>query len=870
MGEVILTVYNDSGSPPVGHVMDLDGTETIALSLLITDILQLDVRGTFSKEFRVPWTPANAQFFGPINNVGYDGWFDFNRKTRASIATETLLISRGHIQIKKMFRVPSGEFYAELVFFGDTPDLARTIGEKKLSEIEDLPNLDHTSTYADIAASVAGTFESGDAMYALTDKGFNFSEEGTPGTRQVMNPATPLYGNELTLCINEGYLFRQIMADAGFELNAVTLLAELDTMWMPFISDTQYTKCAEDVNTEGFGVHLSSDLTGLTASTQVTSLTEDYDLGTNFASNQFTVPFTGWFAFFGQVRIEKTSGAGNSTYQIQLRLSDNTTPILIGNAASIDSGDGEISLSFFGQNQQIFLNSGDIVELWVHEAGSGNFTIHSGALNSATGTWWKLVSVSPPAWGGSVIVANNAPDMKQMDFVRDKIKQFNLAVVPDKDFPNKITFEPLVDYIGSGATLDWTSKIDISKDVIIAPTTDTQSRTLRWTYGKEDDALNKIYFNFARRIFGENYISDLENDFATSEMKIELVTKPTPCNLIPGTNIIIPKFLDDNGKFFKPGPRSLYYSGTALGVMVYDDGGAAVESTEVPVLNHMNTTDGGIGASDYDLNFGVETLMQPVNGVPYLNLYYRWWKDYINSLYSAEARIMEANFALNLTDILTLSFADKIYIIDSFWRLLEIQDYNVEGVQVVRCKLLRILANIVDCAWSPYSVAASGQVTFVAPDGVTTGDGTETCCERYGYEWNAAASKCFAFTDDKPDHPVTVALGAVGPGQPIQVPGAISTPIIEISSDFTVTPQISTYLVDSSGAAVTITLPSALKFKPGIEFTIKKIDSSGNNVVIDGNGSETIDRAATVTLNTQDHYRTIKSDGQNWYIIAQN
>lgn len=64
-----------------------------------------------------------------------------------------------------------------------------------------------------------------------------------------------------------------------------------------------------------------------------------------------------------------------------------------------------------------------------------------------------------------------------------------------------------------------------------------------------------------------------------------------------------------------------------------------------------------------------------------------------------------------------------------------------------------------------------------------------------------------------------------------------------------------------------VTLPAALGAK-GHMYYIKKTDSSGNTVTIDGSGAETIDGALTKVLATQYDAIVVQSDGSNWHIIA--
>lgn len=77
-----------------------------------------------------------------------------------------------------------------------------------------------------------------------------------------------------------------------------------------------------------------------------------------------------------------------------------------------------------------------------------------------------------------------------------------------------------------------------------------------------------------------------------------------------------------------------------------------------------------------------------------------------------------------------------------------------------------------------------------------------------------------------------------------------------------------TILVDATAGAITITLP-AVASSAGVTLTVKKIDSSGNAVTLDGNASETIDGATTKALSAQWASLTIHCNGSAWYIVGE-
>lgn len=71
---------------------------------------------------------------------------------------------------------------------------------------------------------------------------------------------------------------------------------------------------------------------------------------------------------------------------------------------------------------------------------------------------------------------------------------------------------------------------------------------------------------------------------------------------------------------------------------------------------------------------------------------------------------------------------------------------------------------------------------------------------------------------------------------------------------------------DATTAAFTVTLPAAAG-NSGRRIIVKKMNSNGNAVTVDGNASETIDGSTTYVISIQ--YETVEmvSDGTNWVIV---
>jgi len=113
----------------------------------------------------------------------------------------------------------------------------------------------------------------------------------------------------------------------------------------------------------------------------------------------------------------------------------------------------------------------------------------------------------------------------------------------------------------------------------------------------------------------------------------------------------------------------------------------------------------------------------------------------------------------------------------------------------------------------------------------------------------------------------TIRRVALGDGASIDVEGHFAANVTVVESLTFTADDDHVLLVNDTvaGGEVTITLPAAKGAEDRI-YHIKKIGSTAN-VVIDANGTETIDDGLTATLTTQFESIQIASDGSNWFIV---
>lgn len=727
--------------------LDLTENESLSVDYQFSNIQDIGVlSSSFSRTFRLPASPTNVAFFGELQNPNYTGWLNPKRKLKAVIYVGSIPVVRGYLQIKNTYTREGNWSEFEVVVFGEQNTFAKDVGEAKLSDL-DYSGLNEDVTWANIQAKWSGAQ---DLRYGLCDRGRNWTLEGEAGGT-VPNADDPIYPGEFTPMVSEPWLIEKIFSEAGWEIDSDFVTNDIDDIYTPFTNGSRFIKCDVEPEGEKFNV-------GVTTSTVIsTNATIDspleignqsdsgnfWDTNSNYttgANNYYTCPWAGVYTF--NVWFHGTITGGGPTTLCAFVVRNETTNV---NEWAGYSNPGAVNI--YAEGIEVFAQAGDQIRIGV--AGpfaSANLTLDGGSSpDYQDGTGWQLTKISDPFYGETMDLAQNAPDMKQIDFIKAVATKYNLVTVPDVNNDKKLEVEPFNDFIGTGSSKDWDSKIDLSKDRIVTPVVDVQNKTLELTYTPDKDILNKWVEENGKRVYGRKLIEDSENDFATQNKKIICGFSATPVNAIKGTTVLIPKFINESGTAIEPKPRTLYWVGEedieADTIYVYNDGTSA--AVAMTVYGHFGHYDAKIpDVADNDLNFGEETPFQVINGVPAFNLYKRYWEDYYSSIYSEDSRMMVAYFALTATDIHNFKFSDNIYLQGAKWRINKITGFDPTTEQSTKVELIKIVTAAQSCEWTPVSSNQDGSIVFQDASG-STGNGTEACCVFFGGVWDSGKSKCF-------------------------------------------------------------------------------------------------------------------------------
>jgi len=101
-----------------------------------------------------------------------------------------------------------------------------------------------------------------------------------------------------------------------------------------------------------------------------------------------------------------------------------------------------------------------------------------------------------------------------------------------------------------------------------------------------------------------------------------------------------------------------------------------------------------------------------------------------------------------LSDVLSFRFNDRVFIKDSYWRIIEVTDYKVGLYESTKVKLIKIVEPAPDCDLVPTTVLIDESMTQVIEFEDLEGNpapSTEACCIRYGYSWEPMLGQCIAY-----------------------------------------------------------------------------------------------------------------------------
>ena len=289
------------------------------------------------------------------------------------------------------------------------------------------------------------------------------------------------------------------------------------------------------------------------------------------------------------------------------------------------------------------------------------------------------------------------PDMSGSDFFNGLCKMFNLLVSPSKIDPTILNIEPLIEYYQSpNEALQWTQKIDESKDIEVMPSINFASKNYSFRFADSDDYYNVLYFNNFSEQYG-SFLLEAQNEYGKDNTVYQLpfaqkVLANIPINDTTFTDLITPQCWvigSDGNVAPKQGKPFIVQIGELrnVGFKIINEFNAVVTFTSYPYVGHMDSID----APTFDLNFGVPKILYWAGAEFTQNNLYPYHEQFIKEIISRFGKLLKCYINLNSTDIFSLDFQFLINIGGVVYRLQKILDYNTSNDESTKVELLKYI-----------------------------------------------------------------------------------------------------------------------------------------------------------------------------------
>lgn len=454
----------------------------LALTYSIGSIKDLTKRAAgYSKTFMIPANQHNNTILNPMLAVGaLREKIDWQP---CRIKVDGIIVFKGLLRVEEGVTGMGGAYSCHII--QDSIDWTTLLKDLKICDIALLEPTEakQVKSYANIIDSWNNNPVSGGAFPANGDDyHFGLVNYGDWDAQSINpNPASIDYNhnpNDFHPSIFAYRLIHKIFAGIGYKLESNFIESETFTrLCHPYTSGeeyievdlfgpggSQFTKVERTVKTTAGG-NFSSGGMCPHGDTRYwyPNLTLGTDSGNNWdgnsASNGFVAPFTGDYSLqaIGKLYLSQNLVATNTSY-IGIYFEKNGSFLQWAGVAY--KGDPGIS-NGITKNQTIVvtLNAGDKITYRIKA--SNNSFVWDMWLDASHMSFsaYPVVSSIVPSYNYNL--SKILPCTKQMDYLKGLSELFNLQWTADKE-TKVVRVEPYDQFYGSGKTVDWTDKLDIS------------------------------------------------------------------------------------------------------------------------------------------------------------------------------------------------------------------------------------------------------------------------------------------------------------------------------------------------------------------------------------------------------------------------
>ena len=661
-----------------GELLDQYKDESVDIVSSVLDAGDITKNtGDYSKSFTIPASKNNNKIFKHWYNASIDNGFDSRSKVEGSIDIDGVPFKLGKWRLNKCNIVKGRLESYSINFFGNLPNISDTIGEDLLSDLS-FPTLDHDWTSDNIIDGLEGDLLNADVVYTLmANKRYFYNSHS--GAHDV--DATTI---NISSDANTSHATGVVWSDLRPSVKLSKIIDAIETRYnaatyenpivfsKDFFGTTEFDKQylwlkADDRDAIGGGREIVDFTAGsetyINLTTNIGTFVTDVATNTRFAISNIITP---------------ASGYENVPYTFIVKNVDTGDDVYAWDRTQWGNGDGVVSIG-----TRLFSPSGTTTfnfEWYVESKAKIEFTSRISIVKQVGGTFsGSDVTTGSQTLLNRVVIGDEMPELKIVDFLKGIFNMFKLVAVPKDD--GSIYINSLDSYYSQGQRYDATKYIDFAKFDV------DRGELLKRISFEFEEPSTILNMEFKKRAadkqgYGASLVNVYESltpkkliDGDTLEVKLPFeqiyFERLVDQNLnITGenTNIQTGVILDDNLNQVVPKPVLHYVSKQDISStpirFVNDLAADVVLNTDLIIPTHSFGTIAPVYANIFEAEFSNFTGESLVN-----NLYSIHYKDYVTAIFELKRRTFKYTAKLPIQIVTRLELNDVIAIGEIDYRI---------------------------------------------------------------------------------------------------------------------------------------------------------------------------------------------------------
>lgn len=671
-----LTVQLYIGSSQV----ELFDDESISVTSSIQNVKDIaKIFTDFSQSFSVPASRNNNKIFKHFYNFDVDNGFDARVKASAELQINYVPFRKGKIRLEGVQMKNNVAYAYKLVFYGNTVTLKDLLGEDMLSSLSYLDNynftLNNTNIKTGLESGLTLNSQSEAVIYPLISPEYRYIYDSS-GTASTLTKTRNIKSSTLS---DDGACIHSEDLKPAIRLYHILEAIE-DKYGLTFSTDFFADNGTDNPEFRDFydlymWLHREQGINVLSNEVEflIDSIVPESEWnGVTFYSDNFTIQYvqSGYCSpdyIDTDIDISVTDTATTFDFIVTqdgttiFESNDNT-----GNTSyNFDIGglvDGEYKIYVTTSDTDTFSGTINVAVIADTECPE------NGATNSATiGNKSSVSDIE-------LVITNQLPEMKVLDFLTGIFKMFNLTAYIEDDV---IVVKPLDDFYSEGTTYDISQYVDVETSEV--KSTPLYSE-MTFKYKDEKTFLAINYKNINNESFGALYYKPMANDLVLGggRYAIELPFEHMVYERLTDENTgslsdVGYGYFVDNSQNPVVGAPLIFYKQNQGTATIYlrdlEDTIASPITTYNRPSNNRSEILGGFYIPYNSINFGLEVDEYYTSESNDNTLFNDYYTTYISSVYDIKSRLTKITAYLPLKILSKYTLADTFIINQKSYRI---------------------------------------------------------------------------------------------------------------------------------------------------------------------------------------------------------